>query len=69
MGKIAQELHKFHPTSLRSNAGIKRTKGVKVDIKEVVINFVLNNDVFKNYLYVKKLSSKDVFQTREISKG
>jgi hypothetical protein len=69
MGKIVKELHKFHPTSLRSKAGIKRIKGAKVNIKEVVIHFVLNNEVFKNYLYQKKLSAKDIFQTKEISKG
>lgn len=69
MGKIVKELHKFHPTSLRSKAGIVKKKGVVVDIKQVVINFVLNDEVFKNYLLQKNLVPNDVFGVREISKG
>ena len=69
LNKKVKYLYKFHPSSLRKNAGILVKRKDKVDIKEFVIEYVSNNNIFKCYLTSNNLKLEDVFKTREVTRG
>lgn len=69
MSKHCQKIIKYHPNTWRKAAGFVLQRKIKVDIKQLVIEKTINNDVFQKYLLYNNLSLDDVFKTRTISKG
>lgn len=62
-----KNIFKFHPMSIRSSLGIK--KGTSSNIKEVIVNYTINHDIFKNYLKNNNKNINEVFPQKQISKG
>lgn len=59
-------VYNVHPLSYRASAGFKKSNE---NIKEMVLNFVSNHTIFKNYLINYGKSQSDIFPTREITRG
>jgi len=65
----SQKLIKLHPNSWRKKVGIIIKRKVKINIKEVVIQKTIENEVFQEYLLNNDLSQEEVFSTKIISRG
>lgn len=62
-------IYKYHPNTWRKAAGFVLQRKVKVDIKTLVIEKTIVNEVFLEYLLCNKKEVKDIFPQRIISKG
>lgn len=64
--KNAKKIFKVHPLSYRSAAGFKKSND---NIKLLVLDFVIKNEIFQNYLIEKNILISNVFPQREITRG
>lgn len=69
MNKCCKTIIKFHPNTWRKAAGFILQRKIKIDIKQLVIEKTINNEIFQKYLLYNNLSIDSVFKTRTISKG
>lgn len=64
--KTNKKLFKFHPISYRSILNVPRKLD---DIKSYMINYMIEHEIFKDYLLENKFLLNQIFKTKIISKG